>query len=165
MKEFDETGEIPCYIFGDHDTRDHSIKPLIPNAKSANIKGMANVLKSYRETCPSIMMHGPTTMGPIIAEAIRLCQQSRQYHILIIMTDGGISNEEQDALEVIRASNYPLSIIAVGLGDGPFGVLEKFDNKLKKRKFDNFNFFDFTQCEKRFGRMENVEETIAVEML
>lgn len=53
----------------------------------------------------------------------------------------------------------------MGVGDGPFDILETFDNKLKKRAFDNFNFFNFTAMEKKLQYTENVEEAIAVEML
>ncbi|CAL6105715.1 Copine_I [Hexamita inflata] len=165
IKEFDEDGKIPCYVFGDVDTKDIKVKPLQLNTQDEYITGMDNIIAAYQDACKRTTLDGPTTMGPVIRKAIQLCQESKQYHILIIMTDGGISSPELDAQAVIDASNYPLSIITVGLGDGPFDVLEKFDNKLKKRKFDNFNFFNFTEMEKKLGHTENVDEAIAVEML
>jgi hypothetical protein len=58
-----------------------------------------------------------------------------------------------------EASNYPLSIICVGVGDGPFGDMENFDDVIKKSKFDNFNFVNyFKVCE---GHVENPDVAFA----
>jgi hypothetical protein len=140
VKEFDEDGNIPCFIFGDKRTRDFSVAPLVFEAKHPFIVGMDNVIKAYRENVPKIQLFGPTTLAPMINEAIKMCKVTQEFHILVVVTDGEMSNQDLDAKAIVEVSNYPLSIVAVGVGDGPFGAMETFDSALKKRKFDNFNF-------------------------
>lgn len=71
------------------------------------------------------------------------------FHILFIIADGKISdeNENESIQAIIDASQYPLSIVVIGVGDGPWNTMIKFDNRLcAMSKFDNFQFVDFHQA-------------------
>lgn len=74
-----------------------------------------------------------------------IVRQTAKYHILVIITDGQITQESATIKAVVEASAVPLSIIAVGVGDGPWKTLEHFDSRLPHRKFDNFRFVDYNR--------------------
>ena len=89
----------------------------------------------------------------MIEKAIEIVKETKQYHILVIICDGQVSGVPQNRKIIEEASNYPMSIICVGVGDGPFGIMDGFNNLVNNSKFNNFNFVNYSKiCE---GRVRN----------
>mmetsp|Transcript_14803 Transcript_14803/g.36236 ORF Transcript_14803/g.36236 Transcript_14803/m.36236 type:complete len:279 (+) Transcript_14803:148-984(+) len=143
LEVFDDDKLIPAFGFGDSFTTDKKTFPFFPDRRPCN--GFAEVLQRYNEITPGITLAGPTNFGPIIRDAIGIVQEEKSYHILVIIADGQVTNRKDTEDAIVEASKYPLSIVVVGVGDGPWDMMEEFDDELPDRQYDNFQFVPYTQ--------------------
>ncbi|XP_076945042.1 E3 ubiquitin-protein ligase RGLG1-like [Bidens hawaiensis] len=154
LVNFNDDNWIPCYGFGDASTQDKRVFSFYPDCPC---RGLEDVLRRYREIVPRVRLAGPTSFAPIIEMAMTIVEKSGcQYHVLLLIADGQVTRsfdpaydqpsiQEQETIDaIVKASNYPLSIILVGVGDGPWDMMMAFDN-LPSRAFDNFKFVNFTE--------------------
>jgi E3 ubiquitin-protein ligase RGLG len=71
--------------------------------------------------------HGPTTLKYVLDEAQRVTKETKRYHIVLILTDGDPDDryKKQDVGEVYDATNDPLSIVVIGVGDGKYDKVNR----------------------------------------
>ncbi|XP_010499161.1 PREDICTED: E3 ubiquitin-protein ligase RGLG2-like [Camelina sativa] len=145
LSGFDEDNLIPCYGFGDATTHDQHVFSFYPNDTFCN--GFEEVLSRYREIVPHLCLAGPTSFAPIIERAMTIVEESGgQVTRSVDTNQGGLSSQEQKTIDaIVRASAYPLSIVLVGVGDGPWDTMRQFDDNIPARAFDNFQFVNFTE--------------------
>lgn len=147
LKGFDDDGVLPAFIFGDVQTRHVSVRPLSSASEVIALDGLAD---AYRKSLMKPQFSGPTSFAPLIDRSIEIVNGSGgQFHVLLILADGCV-DETLDCLNrtreaIVRASESPLVIVMVGMGDGPWSVMREFDDGLPERKFDNFQFVEFTK--------------------
>lgn len=140
---FDDDGAIPAFGFGDSTTGGKSVFALNGNNKDPMCKGFDGVLEEYNRVAPRVNLAGPTTFAPLIDKAVEIVKEEGSYHILLIICDGAVSNMKRDAAAIARANKVPLSIVCVGVGDGPWDAMEEFDDKIPARSWDNFQFVNW----------------------
>lgn len=52
----------------------------------------------------------------------------QNYFILLLLTDGVLSDMMEAKRALIHASRYPMSIIIVGVGDADFSAMDELDS-------------------------------------
>lgn len=76
-------------------------------------------------------MFGPTNFSPVINNTIQIAQQfqdGQHYFVLLIITDGIISDMHHTKNAIINASQLPISIIIVGVGNAEFDAMDELDS-------------------------------------
>lgn len=173
---FDEDNLIPCFGFGDASTHDQYVFSFFQENRPCN--GFDEALIRYRQIVPNLKLAGPTSFAPIIEAAMRTVEESGgQYHVLVIIADGqvtrsvdtspgNLSPQEKSTIDsIVRASDYPLSIILVGVGDGPWDMMREFDDNIPARAFDNFQFVNFSEIMAKNLAIERKEAAFALASL
>ncbi|CAK9863244.1 unnamed protein product [Sphagnum jensenii] len=156
LSPFDEDNLIPCFGFGDASTHDQKVFSFFADHRPC--AGFEEALSRYRAIVPKLRLAGPTSFAPIINAAVDIVEESGgQYHVLIIIADGQVTRSIDTAPEnlspqermtidaIVAASAYPLSIVLVGVGDGPWDMMQQFDDNIPARSFDNFQFVNFSK--------------------
>ncbi|XP_078434945.1 E3 ubiquitin-protein ligase RGLG2-like isoform X2 [Wolffia australiana] len=176
LSAFDEDNCIPCFGFGDASTHDQDVFSFYPDDRPCD--GFEEALSRYREIAPLLRLAGPTSFAPIIEMAMTIVEQSGgQYHVLLIIADGQVtrsvdtgadhlSPQEQSTVDaIVKASEFPLSIILVGVGDGPWDMMKQFDDNIPARAFDNFQFVNFTEIMSKRTSQSKKETEFALSAL
>lgn len=176
LAPFDEDNLIPCFGFGDATTHDYNVFSFHPDKSPCH--GFEEVLACYRNVVPHLRLSGPTSFAPIVEAAVDIVDRTGgQYHVLVIVADGQVTRsvdtgdgdlspqERRTVDSIVMASSYPLSIVLVGVGDGPWEDMRKFDDKLPARAFDNFQFVNFTSIMSRNATLQQKESAFALAAL
>jgi hypothetical protein len=91
------------------------------------------MLHFYRQAIANLQLYGPTNFAEFIrtaaatARCAQVSQANQQYFVLLVLTDGVITDMEQTVAEVVSASDLPLSIIIVGVGNADFTAMDRLD--------------------------------------
>ncbi|KAG6611238.1 putative copine-like protein [Phytophthora cinnamomi] len=176
LRDFDEDNIIPVYGFGDELTCDRAVFTFAEREGQAGFP-LESIRSRYREVVRNVVMAGPTSFAPIINEAVNIVNRTGDYHILVIIADGqvtrsvdipphAVSKNEKETIDAITyASNFPLSIVMVGVGDGPWESMIYFDDYLVHRKFDNFQFVEYHKITSQFSDPQMKETQFALQAL
>ena len=91
---------------------------------------ISGVLTAYKSCMSRIQLYGPTNFSPVINHVSNIARNfvdGSQYFILLIITDGVITDIEQTKTAIVDAAKLPMSIIIVGVGGADFDAMEELD--------------------------------------
>uniref|UniRef100_A0A673W245 Copine 4 n=1 Tax=Salmo trutta TaxID=8032 RepID=A0A673W245_SALTR len=95
--------------------------------------GIQGVVEAYQTCLPKLQLYGPTNIAPIIQKVASSASQemhtkeAMQYFILLILTDGVITDMADTREAIVQASHLPMSIIIVGVGSADFSDMQMLD--------------------------------------
>uniref|UniRef100_A0A8B9KEZ2 Copine family member IX n=1 Tax=Astyanax mexicanus TaxID=7994 RepID=A0A8B9KEZ2_ASTMX len=133
IQDYDSDKLFPAYGFGAKIPPDGNVShafPLNSDCENANCVGIEGVLEAYYECLRTVQLYGPTNFAPVInqvADSAADVLDGSQYFVLLMITDGVISDMVQTKEAVVNASSLPMSIIIVGVGPAEFDAMEELD--------------------------------------
>lgn len=95
-------------------------------------KGIDGLLSAYYNSLYNVQLYGPTNFSPVINHVAQFASayesDPSNYFVLLIITDGIITDLEETKRSIIKASKLPLSIIIIGVGQEDFSAMDGLDS-------------------------------------
>ncbi|XP_051873556.1 copine-9-like isoform X2 [Pristis pectinata] len=133
IQDYDSDKLFPALGFGAKLPPDGKVShefPLNADPDNPNCNGIDGVLEGYYQSLRRVQLYGPTNFAPVINQVARCAApvtDGSQYFVLLIITDGVISDMVQTKEAIVNASVLPMSIIIVGVGPAEFDAMEELD--------------------------------------
>ena len=121
IKSYDTQGLFPSYGFGAKILATGQVSHLFPlnnNMSYPYCRGIEEIISCYKSSLSAVALHGPTNFAPVINNTASIAsrfQDGKHYFVLLIITDGVISDMTETMDAIVSASSLPLSIIIIGL--------------------------------------------------
>ncbi|XP_062500806.1 copine-3-like isoform X2 [Corticium candelabrum] len=140
-EQYDSDKRFPAFGFGaklPNGSISHEF-PLNFNPSNPYCEGIMGVSAAYQNVLRQVTLWGPTNAAPIINHVAKFAmdasrsETANNYFILLLITDGVLSDMVETKKAVIRASSLPMSVIIVGVGNADFSdmhVLDSDDSRL-----------------------------------
>ncbi|XP_061770436.1 copine-8 isoform X1 [Nerophis ophidion] len=133
IQDYDSDKMFPALGFGAKLPPDGRIShefALNGNPQNPYCAGIEGVMEAYYQSLKSVQLYGPTNFSPVVNHVARYAasiKDGSQYFVLLIITDGVISDMAQTKESIVNASCLPMSIIIVGVGPAEFDAMIELD--------------------------------------
>uniref|UniRef100_A0A1A8QAY6 Copine-8 n=2 Tax=Nothobranchius TaxID=28779 RepID=A0A1A8QAY6_9TELE len=133
IQDYDSDKMFPALGFGAKLPPDWRVShefPLNGNVENPYCNGIEGILEAYHQSLKTVQLYGPTNFAPVVNHVARYAeavQDGSQYFVLLIITDGVISDMAQTKEAIVNAAKLPMSIIIVGVGQAEFDAMVELD--------------------------------------
>uniref|UniRef100_A0AAX7TQF1 Copine VIII n=1 Tax=Astatotilapia calliptera TaxID=8154 RepID=A0AAX7TQF1_ASTCA len=133
IQDYDSDKMFPALGFGAKLPPDGRVShefALNGNPQNPYCTGIEGVMEAYYQSLKSVRLYGPTHFSPVINHVARYASavtDGSQYFILLIISDGVITDMAQTKESIVNASSLPMSIIIVGVGPAEFDEMIELD--------------------------------------
>lgn len=144
LKDYDSDQMYPVYGFGGKVPQHPENKPshcfaLNGNIYNPEVYGVPGIMQVYFNSLRKVQLYGPTNFSPVLDMINGYCdyqqqemsQNNQKYTIALIITDGAITDFESTVDQIVKASDKPLSIIIVGVGNAEYDQMEALDGDVE----------------------------------
>ncbi|CAG5131604.1 unnamed protein product, partial [Candidula unifasciata] len=106
------------------------------NPQNPYCQGIDGVLQAYYNCIQNVQLYGPTNAAPIINHVANFAAAAQReepskgahaYFILLLLTDGVLSDMSNTKTAIVQASKLPMSLIIVGVGQADFSDMQILD--------------------------------------
>ncbi|CAJ1061231.1 copine-4 isoform X1 [Xyrichtys novacula] len=135
-QDYDSDKMFPAFGFGAQIPPDYKVSHDFAvnfNEDNPECAGIQGVVEAYQACLPKLKLYGPTNIAPIIQKVANSASQevhtkeAMQYFILLILTDGVITDMADTREAIVQASHLPMSVIIVGIGNADFSDMQMLD--------------------------------------
>uniref|UniRef100_A0A3Q2CXV9 Copine Va n=1 Tax=Cyprinodon variegatus TaxID=28743 RepID=A0A3Q2CXV9_CYPVA len=133
IQDYDSDKMFPALGFGAKLPPDGRVShefPLNGNVENPYCNGIEGILEAYHQSLKTVQLYGPTNFAPVVNHVARYAaavQDGSQYFVLLIITDGVISDMAQTKEAIVNGAKLPMSIIIVGVGQAEFDAMVELD--------------------------------------
>ncbi|CAH1421718.1 unnamed protein product [Lactuca virosa] len=131
IQVYDSDKKFPAWGFGGR-MYNGPVSHCFNLSGNTEVEGVQGIMAAYQNALHTVSLHGPTLFGHVVNQAAQiaaqsLSQSSSKYFVLLIITDGALTDLQETKDALVRASDLPLSILIVGVGNADFGAMEILD--------------------------------------
>nr|XP_039249709.1 copine-3-like [Styela clava] len=137
IQDYDTDKLFPAFGFGAKVPPGNRVEhefPLNFNPTNPYCKGVLGIVQAYQQAIRQVKLWGPTNISPIISHVAKFALEAQNaqtspqnYFVLLIITDGVITDIAETLTAIVNASHLPMSIIIVGVGTADFTAMEMLD--------------------------------------
>lgn len=148
LASYSTSNKVSAFGFGAKVPPKFDVSHCFPVTESVHgtvCDGVDGLVRAYKATLGRVQLAGPTifskvlqTAGTITSRAVEQANRSGShvlpYSILLILTDGVISDYDASVAQLIALSVLPISVIIVGIGGEDFRVMERMAEQKPLRR-------------------------------
>jgi len=137
LANYDTDRKFPVWGFGAKYSG--KVYHLFQCGATAEVDGIPGVIEAYNKTFQTgLVMSSPTVITQVVDTAAAFARNGQEeakkegklkYSILLILTDGAVSDMNATIASVRAASDAPLSIVIVGIGSADFSAMQNLDDR------------------------------------
>uniref|UniRef100_A0AAZ3RQP9 C2 domain-containing protein n=1 Tax=Oncorhynchus tshawytscha TaxID=74940 RepID=A0AAZ3RQP9_ONCTS len=132
-QDYDSDKMFPVFGFGAQIPPDFKVRDIQSKRIWRCLGSIQGVVEAYQACLPKIQLYGPTNIAPIIQKVASSASEemhtmeAMEYFILLILTDGVITDMADTREAIVHASHLPMSVIIVGVGNADFSDMQMLD--------------------------------------